>query len=76
MCSAVRAGFIHLAEALAYRRDTEVPLRAVMGMLKTRERCNADAELIGKGIYRVENKTEDSSPLMFKIFQITRRIRF
>lgn len=49
LCSAVRAGFIHLAEALAYRRDTEVPLRGIIAMLKAGERCNAEAELIGKG---------------------------
>ncbi|XP_037545218.1 integrator complex subunit 1 [Nematolebias whitei] len=46
--SDVRTGFIHLAEALAYRSDTEVPLRAVIRMLKARERCNAEAELTGK----------------------------
>lgn len=49
-CFAVRTGFIHLAEALAYRRDPEVPLRAVMAMLKAGERCNAEPELIGKGM--------------------------
>ncbi|MEQ2221850.1 Integrator complex subunit 1 [Ilyodon furcidens] len=46
--SDVRTAFIHLAEALAFRRDPEVPLRAVMTMLKAGERCNAEAELIGK----------------------------
>uniref|UniRef100_A0A3P8TH16 Integrator complex subunit 1 n=1 Tax=Amphiprion percula TaxID=161767 RepID=A0A3P8TH16_AMPPE len=46
--SDVRTGFLHLAEALAYRRDTEVPLRAIMVMLRAGERCNAEAELIGK----------------------------
>uniref|UniRef100_A0A8D3DVU0 Integrator complex subunit 1 n=1 Tax=Scophthalmus maximus TaxID=52904 RepID=A0A8D3DVU0_SCOMX len=44
----VRTGFLHLAEALAYRRDTEGPLRAVIAMLKAGDRCNAEAELIGK----------------------------
>uniref|UniRef100_A0A7N5ZTP9 Integrator complex subunit 1 n=1 Tax=Anabas testudineus TaxID=64144 RepID=A0A7N5ZTP9_ANATE len=48
MHSDVRTGFLHLAEALAYRRDTEVPLRAIIVMLKAGERCNAEAELIGK----------------------------
>ncbi|RVE69740.1 hypothetical protein OJAV_G00080840 [Oryzias javanicus] len=46
--SDVRTGFLHLAEALAYRRDAEVPLRAVIVMLKAGERCNAEAELVGK----------------------------
>lgn len=50
LCPAVRTGFLHLAEALAYRRDTEVPLRAIIAMLKAGDRCNAEAELIGKGI--------------------------
>lgn len=45
----MRAGFLHLAEALAYRRDTEVPLRAIIAMLKAGERCNAEPELVGKG---------------------------
>lgn len=44
----VRTGFLHLAEALAYRRETEVPVRAIIAMLKTGERCNAEAELVGK----------------------------
>ncbi|XP_023269633.1 integrator complex subunit 1 isoform X1 [Seriola lalandi dorsalis] len=44
----VRTGFLHLAEALAYHRDTEVPLRAIIAMLKAGDRCNAEAELIGK----------------------------
>lgn len=47
---AVRTGFLHLAEALSYHRDTEVPLRAIIVMLKAGDRCNAEAELIGKGI--------------------------
>nr|XP_020466080.1 integrator complex subunit 1 isoform X2 [Monopterus albus] len=46
----VRTGFLHLAEALAYRTDTEVPLRAIFAMLKAGERCNAEAELIGKAL--------------------------
>lgn len=53
LCFAVRSGFLHLAETLAYRRDTEVPLRAIMAMLKSGERCNAEAELLGKGIIGV-----------------------
>lgn len=47
---AVRSGFLHLADALAYHTDTEVPLRAIIAMLKAGERCNAEADLIGKGI--------------------------
>ncbi|KAJ4932091.1 hypothetical protein JOQ06_010521 [Pogonophryne albipinna] len=44
----VRTGFLQLSEALAYRRDIEGPLRAVIAMLKAGDRCNAEAELIGK----------------------------
>lgn len=44
----VRTGCLHLAEALAYRRETEVPVRAIIAMLKSGERCNAEAELVGK----------------------------
>nr|XP_043906794.1 integrator complex subunit 1 isoform X1 [Solea senegalensis]XP_043906795.1 integrator complex subunit 1 isoform X1 [Solea senegalensis] len=47
----VRTGFLHLAEALAYRGDTEVPLRAIIAMLKAGDRCNAEAELIGKVLH-------------------------
>ena len=50
---AVRTGFRHLAEALTYHRDTEVPLRAIIVMLKAGDRCNAEPELIGKGIKEV-----------------------
>lgn len=46
----MRTGFLHLSEALAYHTDTEVPLRAIIAMLKAGDRCNAEAELIGKGI--------------------------
>lgn len=45
----MRTGFLHLAEALAYHRETEVPLRAIIAMLKAGDRCNAEPELIGKG---------------------------
>ncbi|KAA8585305.1 hypothetical protein FQN60_003999 [Etheostoma spectabile] len=44
----VRTGFLHLAEALAYRRDIDVPLIAIIAMLKAGDRCNAEPELIGK----------------------------
>lgn len=46
---AVRTGFLHLAEALAYQRETEVPVRAIIATLKAGQRCNAEAELVGKG---------------------------
>lgn len=56
LCLAVRSGFLHLAEALAYRIEIEVPLIAIIAMLKSGERCNAEPELIEKGMNSV---TED-----------------
>ena len=50
LSSAVRTGFLHLAEALAYQRDSEVAVRAIIATLKAGERCNAEPELIGKGM--------------------------
>ncbi|XP_053708548.1 integrator complex subunit 1 [Synchiropus splendidus] len=47
----VRTGFIHLAEALAYHTDTDVPLRTIISMLRAGERCNAEAELIAKVLH-------------------------
>lgn len=44
----VRTGFRHLAEALAYRRDSEVAVRGIIASLKAGERCNAEPELITK----------------------------
>nr|XP_015215216.1 PREDICTED: integrator complex subunit 1 isoform X1 [Lepisosteus oculatus]XP_015215217.1 PREDICTED: integrator complex subunit 1 isoform X1 [Lepisosteus oculatus]XP_015215218.1 PREDICTED: integrator complex subunit 1 isoform X1 [Lepisosteus oculatus] len=48
--SDVRTGFVHLAEALAYHRDSEVAVRAVIATLKAGEKCNAEPELMGKVI--------------------------
>lgn len=44
----VRTGFLHLAETLAYRRDTEVAVRGIMASLKSGEKYNAEPELILK----------------------------
>lgn len=48
--SSVRTGFLHLAEALAYRRDSEVAARGIIASLRAGEKCNAEPELIRKGI--------------------------
>lgn len=45
----VRTGFLHLAEALAYRRDSEVAVRGIIASLRAGEKCNAEPELIRKG---------------------------
>ncbi|KAJ3581991.1 hypothetical protein NHX12_016009 [Muraenolepis orangiensis] len=65
--SDVRAGFLHLAEALAYRRDSEVPVRAVMDMLKAGERCNPEAELIGKVL---QGLMETKSPYLEELLSL------
>ncbi|XP_041941283.1 integrator complex subunit 1 isoform X1 [Alosa sapidissima] len=44
----VRAGFLHLAEVLTLRRDSEVAIKGLMASLRAGERCNAEPELIGK----------------------------
>ncbi|XP_051995791.1 integrator complex subunit 1 [Xyrauchen texanus] len=44
----VRTGFLHLAEALAYRRDSEVAVRGIIASLRAGERCNAEPELTRK----------------------------
>ncbi|XP_072532490.1 integrator complex subunit 1 isoform X2 [Salminus brasiliensis] len=44
----VRTGFLHLGEALAYRRDAEVAVRGIIASLKAGERCNAEPELVIK----------------------------
>ncbi|XP_062303542.1 integrator complex subunit 1 isoform X1 [Osmerus eperlanus] len=46
--SDVRTGFLHLDKDLAYRRDSEVAVRAIIASLRAGERCNAEPELIGK----------------------------
>ncbi|KAJ7992420.1 hypothetical protein DPEC_G00278360 [Dallia pectoralis] len=47
----VNTGFLHLAETLAYGRDSEVAVRAVISTLKAKERCNVEPELIGKVLH-------------------------
>uniref|UniRef100_A0A8C1WSC8 Integrator complex subunit 1 n=1 Tax=Cyprinus carpio TaxID=7962 RepID=A0A8C1WSC8_CYPCA len=44
----VRTGFLHLAEALPYRRDSEVAVRGIIASLRAGEKCNAEPELIRK----------------------------
>ncbi len=56
--SSVRTGFLHLAEALAYRRDSEVAVRGIIASLRAGEKCNAEPELIRKGIYSITRETE------------------
>lgn len=51
---AVRSGFLHLAEALAFRGDVEVigsTVRALVATLRAGEKCGVEPELIGKGTW-------------------------
>lgn len=50
--AAVRSGFLHLAEALAFREDMEVvssTVRALITTLRSGEKCGVEPELVGKG---------------------------
>ncbi|MCI4392221.1 hypothetical protein PGIGA_G00143530 [Pangasianodon gigas] len=69
----VRTGFLHLAEALAYRRDSEVAVRGIIASLRAGEKCNAEPELIRKvlqGLMEVKSpisegkRTSSSSGLL------------
>ncbi|XP_058148461.1 integrator complex subunit 1 isoform X1 [Dasypus novemcinctus] len=49
--SDARTGFLHLAEALAFGRDTELvaaTVRALIGTLRAGEKCSAEPELVRK----------------------------
>ncbi|XP_049601742.1 integrator complex subunit 1 isoform X1 [Syngnathus scovelli] len=63
----VRSSFIHLAEALMYHSDAEVPVRAIIAMLKAGERCNAEAELIGKVL---QGLMEAKSPYLEELLSL------
>ncbi|XP_036408619.1 integrator complex subunit 1 isoform X1 [Megalops cyprinoides] len=65
--SDVRTGFLHLAEALAYRRDSEVAVRAVIATLKAGERCNAEPELLRKVL---QGLVEVKSPYLEELLSL------
>ncbi|XP_049759647.1 integrator complex subunit 1 isoform X1 [Elephas maximus indicus] len=47
----VRSGFLHLAEALAFRRDSETvnsTVQAIIATLRSGEKCSLEPELVGK----------------------------
>lgn len=50
---AVRGGFLHLTEALTFRRDPDLissTVRAIIATLKSGEKCNVEPELVSKGM--------------------------
>lgn len=62
---AVRSGFLHLAEALAFRGDMEVvssTVRALVATLKAGEKCGVEPELIGKGMWAWEDPWRPCCP--------------
>ncbi|CAB1341759.1 unnamed protein product [Coregonus sp. 'balchen'] len=63
----LRTGFLHLAEALVYRRDSEVAVRAIIATLKAGERCNAEPELIGKVL---QGLVEGKSPYLEELLSL------
>lgn len=49
----VRGGFLHLTEALSFRRDPDLissTVCAIIATLKSGEKCNVEPELISKGM--------------------------
>ncbi|XP_028842567.1 integrator complex subunit 1 isoform X2 [Denticeps clupeoides] len=63
----VRTGFLHLAETLAYRRDSEVAVRGVIASLRAGERCNAEPELVGKVL---QDLMEVRSPFLEELLSL------
>ncbi|XP_030646165.1 integrator complex subunit 1 [Chanos chanos] len=63
----VRTGFLHLAEALAYRRDTEATVRGIIASLRAGERCNAEPDLIGKVL---QGLIEVKSPFLEELLSL------
>lgn len=65
--AAVRAGFLHLAEVLSLRRDSEVATKGLMASLRARERCSVEPELIGKGRSLLSSVWRPSLTLSFSV---------
>ncbi|XP_062868566.1 integrator complex subunit 1 [Trichomycterus rosablanca] len=63
----VRTGFLHLVEALAYRRDSEVAVRGIIASLKAGEKCNAEPELIMKAL---QGLIEVKSPYLEELLSL------
>ncbi|KAJ7305958.1 hypothetical protein JRQ81_010324 [Phrynocephalus forsythii] len=71
----VRGGFLHLAEALSFRRDAEVigsTVCALIATLKSGENCNVEPEVVSKVL---QGLTETHSPyleeLLVALFSVT-----
>ncbi|XP_037669963.1 integrator complex subunit 1 isoform X7 [Choloepus didactylus] len=68
--SDVRTGFLHLAEALAFRRDSEVvrsTVRALIATLQSGEKCSVEPELMGKVL---QGLIEVQSPFLEELLTV------
>ncbi|NWY91600.1 INT1 protein, partial [Loxia curvirostra] len=68
--SDVRGGFLHLTEALSFRRDLDLissTVCAIIATLKSREKCNVEPELISKVL---QGLIETHSPYLEELLTV------
>ncbi|PKU34118.1 hypothetical protein llap_15580 [Limosa lapponica baueri] len=68
--SDVRGGFLHLTEALTFRRDPDLissTVRAIIATLKSGEKCNVEPELISKVL---QGLIETHSPYLEELLTV------
>uniref|UniRef100_A0A8B9R0Q3 Integrator complex subunit 1 n=1 Tax=Anas platyrhynchos TaxID=8839 RepID=A0A8B9R0Q3_ANAPL len=68
--SDVRGGFLHLTEALTFRRDPDLissTVRAIIATLKSGEKCNVEPELISKAL---QGLIETHSPYLEELLTV------
>ncbi|XP_009884374.1 PREDICTED: integrator complex subunit 1, partial [Charadrius vociferus] len=68
--SDVRGGFLHLTEALSFRRDPDLissTVRAIIATLKSGEKCNVEPELISKVL---QGLIETHSPYLEELLTV------
>ncbi|KAJ7403621.1 Integrator complex subunit 1 [Willisornis vidua] len=66
----VRGGFLHLTEALTFRRDPDVissTVRAIIATLKSGEKCNVEPEIISKVL---QGLIETHSPYLEELLTV------
>ncbi|XP_030315605.1 integrator complex subunit 1 isoform X1 [Calypte anna] len=73
--SDVRGGFLHLTEALSFRRDPDLissTVRAIIATLKSGEKCNVEPELISKVLQGlIETHSPYLEELLIVLFSAT-----
>ncbi|XP_035195444.1 integrator complex subunit 1 isoform X3 [Oxyura jamaicensis] len=68
--SDVRGGFLHLTEALTFRRDPDLissTVRAIIATLKSGEKCNVEPELVSKAL---QGLIETHSPYLEELLTV------